>query len=125
MNDFSLISVSCRSEDPGHGIVVEVQVLSEVTSVERKTIAGTIAGVGNLPEEHLVVTDNVLVDDLAFQLGKRVGNHWQTVEVEEKSLEDPENLAEVKALGFTQAPVVITATYSWSGARPDKLETLA
>lgn len=37
---------------------------------------------------------------------------------------DAEALAEVKALGYLQAPVVVTDTDHWSGFRPDKLDNL-
>lgn len=38
--------------------------------------------------------------------------------------EDPEALATVKALGYQQAPVVVTDDDHWSGFRPDKLAEL-
>lgn len=38
---------------------------------------------------------------------------------------DPQALDLVKAMGYTQAPVVVTDTDHWSGFRPDKLATLA
>jgi glutaredoxin-like protein NrdH len=34
-------------------------------------------------------------------------------------------LEEVKALGFQQAPIVITDSDSWSGYQPERLSTLA
>lgn len=37
---------------------------------------------------------------------------------------DPRALAEAKALGHAQAPVVITDTDHWSGFRGDRLKTL-
>lgn len=39
--------------------------------------------------------------------------------------EDPKALEQVKALGYLQAPVVITDEEHWSGFRPDKIEELA
>ena len=39
--------------------------------------------------------------------------------------EDPAALAEVKALGYLQAPVVVTDEDHWSGFRPDKIDELA
>lgn len=39
--------------------------------------------------------------------------------------EDAAALAEVKAMGFLQAPVVTTANDAWSGFRPDKIKALA
>lgn len=39
--------------------------------------------------------------------------------------DDPEALAKIKALGYVQAPVVITADDHWSGFRPDLIKTLA
>jgi glutaredoxin-like protein NrdH len=41
------------------------------------------------------------------------------VSVDEKALET------VKALGYLQAPVVVTDDDHWSGFRPDKIATLA
>ena len=39
--------------------------------------------------------------------------------------EDPEALEKVKALGYLQAPVVVTDEDHWSGFRPDKINELA
>jgi glutaredoxin-like protein NrdH len=39
--------------------------------------------------------------------------------------EDAEALVEAKALGYMQAPVVITDEDHWSGFRPDKIDELA
>jgi len=39
--------------------------------------------------------------------------------------EDPAALEQVKALGYLQAPVVITDDGHWSGFRPDKIDELA
>lgn len=39
--------------------------------------------------------------------------------------EDPDALATVKALGYAQAPVVVTSEDHWSGFRPDKIKALA
>lgn len=39
--------------------------------------------------------------------------------------EDPSALEQVKALGYMQAPVVITDSDHWSGFRPDKIDELA
>lgn len=38
---------------------------------------------------------------------------------------DAEALAHVKALGYAQAPVVVTDAGHWSGFRPDKIKGLA
>ncbi|WP_314216613.1 glutaredoxin-like protein NrdH [Pseudarthrobacter equi] len=38
---------------------------------------------------------------------------------------DPEVLERIKALGYMQAPVVVTDQGHWSGFRPDKIEELA
>ena len=38
---------------------------------------------------------------------------------------DEDALEAVKALGYMQAPVVVTADDHWSGFRPDKIATLA
>lgn len=39
--------------------------------------------------------------------------------------QDAEALERIRALGYMQAPVVITDTEHWSGFRPDKIEELA
>ena len=39
--------------------------------------------------------------------------------------QDPAALEQVKALGYLQAPVVITDEDHWSGFRPDKIDELA
>ena len=39
--------------------------------------------------------------------------------------EDPTALEQVKALGYMQAPVVVTDEDHWSGFRPDKIDELA
>ncbi len=39
--------------------------------------------------------------------------------------EDPVALEQVKALGYLQAPVVVTDEDHWSGFRPDKIDELA
>ncbi|MCG7423160.1 MULTISPECIES: glutaredoxin-like protein NrdH [Micrococcus] len=49
------------------------------------------------------------------------GIAYETVDMSQ----DPEALDRVRALGFMQAPVVITDTDSWSGFRPDKIAELA
>ena len=38
---------------------------------------------------------------------------------------DTEALAQVKALGYAQAPVVVVGEDHWSGFRPDKIKALA
>lgn len=39
--------------------------------------------------------------------------------------QDAEALERVRALGYMQAPVVVTDQDSWSGFRPDKIDALA
>lgn len=39
--------------------------------------------------------------------------------------EDADALEQVKALGYMQAPVVVTDGDHWSGFRPDKIDELA
>lgn len=39
--------------------------------------------------------------------------------------QDAEALERIKAMGYMQAPVVVTDNDHWSGFRPDKIETLA
>lgn len=39
--------------------------------------------------------------------------------------EDPKARAAVQALGYLQAPVVVTSDDHWSGFRPDKIKALA
>lgn len=49
------------------------------------------------------------------------GIGYRTVDVSQ----DPEALEQLKALGYMQAPVVVTDNDHWSGFRPDKIENLA
>lgn len=39
--------------------------------------------------------------------------------------QDEDALAELKGLGYLQAPVVVTDNGHWSGFRPDKIDQLA
>ncbi|MDN5655855.1 MAG: glutaredoxin-like protein NrdH [Kocuria sp.] len=39
--------------------------------------------------------------------------------------QDPDALAQVKSMGYVQAPVVVTDGDHWSGFRPDKLKQMA
>lgn len=48
------------------------------------------------------------------------GIAYQSVDMSQ----DPEALERVRALGYMQAPVVITEQDSWSGFRPDKIAAL-
>ena len=38
--------------------------------------------------------------------------------------EDPEALAEIKALGYLQVPVVVAGDVHWSGLNPDLINSL-
>ncbi|AJT41102.1 glutaredoxin-like protein NrdH [Psychromicrobium lacuslunae] len=49
------------------------------------------------------------------------GITYQSVDLSQ----DPEALERVRALGYLQAPVVVTEQDHWSGFRPDKIEELA
>ena len=49
------------------------------------------------------------------------GIDYETVDLGDNA----EALVEVKALGYMQAPVVITDEDHWSGFRPDKIDELA
>lgn len=53
-------------------------------------------------------------------LGKK-GIAHRTVDI----TTNPEALEHIKALGYMQAPVVVTDRDHWSGFRPDKIEELA
>ncbi|OMH36870.1 glutaredoxin-like protein NrdH [Tersicoccus sp. Bi-70] len=46
---------------------------------------------------------------------------YQSVDISQ----DPQALEELKAMGYLQAPVVVTDDDSWSGFRPDKIATIA
>ena len=46
---------------------------------------------------------------------------YETVDI----TEDADAREKVKALGYVQAPVVITSEDHWSGFRPDKIKALA
>lgn len=49
------------------------------------------------------------------------GLDYTTVDISD----DEEALEAVKALGYLQAPVVITADDHWSGFRPDKIASIS
>ena len=49
------------------------------------------------------------------------GIAYETVDLSQ----DPAALDRVRALGYMQAPVVVTEQEHWSGFRPDKIEGLA
>ena len=51
----------------------------------------------------------------------KAGISYSTVDV----TLDAEALAQVKALGYAQAPVVVAGEDHWSGFRPDKIKSLA
>ena len=55
----------------------------------------------------------------------RAGLEGHRVRGATTSREDPAALEQVKALGYLQAPVVITDEDHWSGFRPDKIDELA
>ncbi len=49
------------------------------------------------------------------------GITYQSVDISQ----DPDALERLRALGYMQAPVVITDQDHWSGFRPDKIASLA
>ncbi|HEY8295333.1 MAG TPA: glutaredoxin-like protein NrdH [Micrococcaceae bacterium] len=49
------------------------------------------------------------------------GIAYQSVDISQ----DPDALERLKALGYLQAPVVVTEAGHWSGFRPDKIDELA
>lgn len=49
------------------------------------------------------------------------GITYQSVDV----TQDPEALERLKAMGYMQAPVVVTDADHWSGFRPDKIAAIA
>ncbi|MDN5667859.1 glutaredoxin-like protein NrdH [Arthrobacter russicus] len=49
------------------------------------------------------------------------GITYQSVDLSQ----DPDALERVRALGYLQAPVVVTEQDHWSGFRPDKIDELA
>mgnify|MGYP002651284419 FL=1 len=51
----------------------------------------------------------------------KAGVSYETVDV----TADAEALAQVKSLGYAQAPVVVAGEDHWSGFRPDKIKALA
>lgn len=56
----------------------------------------------------------------------RVSTSTKSIDYEIHDLsEDPAALEKVKALGYLQAPVVITDEDHWAGFRPDKIDELA
>ncbi|GAA1340219.1 glutaredoxin-like protein NrdH [Arthrobacter roseus] len=50
----------------------------------------------------------------------RKGITYRSVDISQ----DPEALEQVRALGYMQAPVVVTEQDHWSGFRPDKIDSL-
>ena len=52
---------------------------------------------------------------------EKKGIAYETVDLSQ----DAEALERIRALGYMQAPVVITDEDHWSGFRPDKIEELA
>ena len=50
----------------------------------------------------------------------KAGIRYEAVDV----TENPDALAKIKALGYAQAPVVITDDDHWSGFRPDRIKAL-
>ena len=52
---------------------------------------------------------------------EKKGIAYETVDLSQ----DPDALERIRALGYMQAPVVITDEEHWSGFRPDKIEKLA
>ena len=55
-----------------------------------------------------------------FRALDSAGVAYQAIDI----TDDPDALARVKALGYLQAPVVVTETEHWAGFRPDKIEKL-
>ena len=55
-----------------------------------------------------------------FRALDKTGLPYEAVDVSN----DPEALEQIKALGYMQAPVVVTDTEHWSGFRPDKISSL-
>jgi len=51
----------------------------------------------------------------------KLGINYEVVDLSE----NPDVLEELKAKGYTQAPIVTTDTKIWSGFRNDKIESLA
>lgn len=64
---------------------------------------------------------NCVQCDATYRALDAKGVQYRTVDlsVDEKAVEA------VKALGYMQAPVVVTDEDHWSGFRPDKIATLA
>ena len=50
--------------------------------------------------------------------------HLKRIGVEFREMDALEHLADLKAMGFMAAPVVVTDHGSWSGYRPSQLDTL-
>lgn len=51
----------------------------------------------------------------------RKGIEYNLVDLDQ----DLQALEHIKSLGYSQAPVVVTATDAWSGFRPDKIATIS
>lgn len=76
--------------------------------------ADTLAAI---PRSRRVVVD---ISERFLQLDSK-GIDYQVVDMSQ----DADALERVKALGYLQAPVVITDEDHWSGFRPDKIDELA
>jgi glutaredoxin-like protein NrdH len=59
--------------------------------------------------------------DATYRALDAKGIEYETLDL----FQDPDALAKVKALGYLQAPVVVTDEDHWSGFRPDKIDELA
>lgn len=59
--------------------------------------------------------------DATYRMLDSKGVEYRVIDMSES----PEALDKVKAMGFLQAPVIVTDSDSWSGFRPDKISGLA
>ncbi|SEA05236.1 ribonucleoside-diphosphate reductase class Ib glutaredoxin subunit [Bowdeniella nasicola] len=64
---------------------------------------------------------NCVQCDATYRALKKNGLEYTVVDI----TEDAEALANVKALGYVQAPVVFADGDHWSGFRPDRIKALA
>lgn len=92
-----------------------MQATAEVTPSDTENEGGTTAKV-------TVYTKPACVQCTATYRGlDSKGIEYEVIDLSQ----DPDALEQVKALGYLQAPVVVTDEDHWSGFQPDKIDELA
>lgn len=87
-----------------------------------KNLAGPRICEGTFPMSVTVYTKPACVQcNATYRALDKNGLTYKTVDVSQ----DADALERVRALGYMQAPVVVTENDHWSGFRPDKISELA